>query len=215
MKKFLLFSICVAFFPALVFSQINAVTETGEEVVLNNNGTWKYKEANGLKPDFSAELKENNTPFEKASSSTFLLKSKVTNVGIWLNPKKWMFTKPDEFEDSEYVFELKNEELYALMITERIPIPMETLKEVAYENAKSVSSDLRIVEEEYRTVNGQKLIYLVMAANIQGMDFYYFGYYFSNKKGSVQLLCYTFASLAVEYEQEIEVFLNGFVETEG
>lgn len=191
-------------------AQIKAITENGDEVMLNPNGTWNYVEADNYPV---SGLKLNDKEFEKPSASSFLIKSKTVDVGIYLNPKQWSFKKAESNEDAEYEFQLKNEDAYGMIIAERLSIPLETLKDIAFENAKSVSSDLRIVEQEYRMVNGLKVIYMVMAANVRGKDVYYYGYYYSTEKGSVQLLCYTGASMAQQYEKDILDLLNGLVPT--
>jgi hypothetical protein len=51
-----------------------------------------------------------------------------------------------------------------------------------------------------------------MVGTIQGMRFTYYGYYFSNSNGTIQLLTYTGESLFDYYIEDIELFLNGFVE---
>ena len=47
-----------------------------------------------------------------------------------------------------------------------------------------------------------------MDGTIQGIKFSYFGYYYSDKSGSTQLLVYTASNLADKYKIEIENFLN-------
>jgi len=69
---------------------------------------------------------------------------------------------------------------------------------------------LEVKKEEYRVVNGLKVLYLEMNGTIQGMKFVYMGYYYSDAGGSVQLLTYTFQSLAKEVKPDAMEFLNGF-----
>lgn len=74
------------------FAQIKAVTENGEEVLLYKNKTWSY--VNGKTNDIAvSDIKTNPIRFKKKVSASFLLKSQKTNVGFWLNPKKWAFQK--------------------------------------------------------------------------------------------------------------------------
>ena len=47
---------------------------------------------------------------------------------------------------------------------------------------------------------------------MSGVVFVYYGYYFSNKNGTVQLLTYTSDNLFPFYVEEMEILLNGFVE---
>jgi hypothetical protein len=92
-------------FSLNTFGQIKGVTETGEEVILYNNGTWKYvNDSIILKP----EIKLNEKEFSKDKSSTFLVKSKILNLGVWLNPVKWSFEKGESAESREYKFQEKD-----------------------------------------------------------------------------------------------------------
>ncbi|NJK95666.1 MAG: hypothetical protein HC905_12840 [Bacteroidales bacterium] len=106
---------------------------------------------------------------------------------------------------------MKQKEAYCLLITERIEIPLESLKRIAFENARKVSPEVVLVKEEYRTVNGQKVYCMQLDGIMEGIKFSYFGYYFSYEKGSVQLVSYTTQNLLDEFLPEMENLLNGFV----
>ena len=190
-------------------AQINAVTETGDEVILYHDGTWKYaKDSLSTK----IEIPVNDKQFVKDAQSTFLVKSKKLPIGIWINPKKWSFGKESENEDAEFQFQMKGEDLYAMLIAEKVSIPLESFKNIVLENAKEASPDIKIVKQEYRNVNGIKVLMLQMQGTIQGIKFIYYGYYYSNEKGTIQLLTFTGASLFKEYKNDIELFLNGLVQ---
>lgn len=193
----------------LINAQINAITETGDEVVLYEDGTWKYLNDSIIE---DSEISENDMEFSKDIKSTFLVKSNNLNVGIWINPKKWSFIKGEENDAFEYQFQKKGDDLYAMLISEKMQIPIETLKEIAVENAKSVASDIKIIKEEYRNVNGIQVLMMQMSGTIQGVRFTYYGYYYSNSNGTIQLLTYTGENLIDDYLNDIELYLNGLVE---
>ena len=197
-------------FAKLTFSQINAVTESGDEVVLYQDGTWKY--ANDSTSKVSEEIPVNDGVFTKDKKSTFLVKSKTLNIGIWINPKEWNFTKGKEDDVAEYKFDKKGEDLFAMLISEKTPIPLETLKDIALQNARNAAPDVKIVRQEFRNVNGIKVLMLEMAGTIKGIKFTYYGYYYSNDNGTIQLLTYTGSNLFDDYFKDIELFLNGLVE---
>lgn len=191
-------------------SQTNAVTEYGDQVVLYDDGTWKYTDE---ELNIETEIAENLNPFVKPDKSNFLLKSNQFNVGIWLNSKNWKFTKAKDNEDAEYEVVLKGEDLYGTIITEKVEIPLEALREIALSNAKDVAPDTKIDFEEYRTVNGARVLMLEMSGTISGINFAYKGYYYSNENGTIQIILYTAKNLLKqEYSQQAEDFLNGFVE---
>lgn len=99
-----------------------------------------------------------------------------------------------------------------MLISEKIQIPITELKDIAIENAKSVSSDLKLIKQEYRKVNNIEVLLLQMSAEIKGIKFMYYGYYYSNENGTIQLLTYTSEKLFSGFINEIELFLNGLVE---
>lgn len=191
------------------FTQKVALTETGEQVILYDDGTWVYSESS---ESVVSEIPTSDKKFVKDKSQSFLLKSTRTNLGLWLNGSDWSFTKGETEEDAEYNFQLKGKDLYAMLISEQMEIPLETLRMAALENARSAAPDIKVVSEEYRIVNGQKVLMLHMAGTIEGIKFTYFGYYYSNSSGTVQLITYTGTSLFSEYKSDIEKFLNGLVE---
>ncbi len=210
MKKIIVLIACITLLNP-VFAQKIAVTETGEQVILYDNMTWKYQ--NEEKRDAAAEIPTNPKKFSKSKQATFLLKSNKLNVGFWLNPEKWKFEKATNNPQAEYELHLKEGDLYAMIISEKLEIPLETLKFAAFKNGKDAAPDLQITKEEYRTVNGLKVLLLQMDGTLQGVKFSYYGYYFSNKKGTVQFITYTSQNLLDDYKTMCEELLNGMVET--
>lgn len=190
-------------------AQINAITETGDEVILFDDGTWKYLNDSIIE---NVVIPINEKEFLKDKKSTFLVKSKKLNIGIWINPKSWSFTKGTENDAFEFQFQKKEDDLYAMLISEKVQIPIETLKGIAIENAKDAAPDIKVINEEYRSVNGVQVLMMQMSGTIRGMRFTYYGYYYSNSNGTIQLLTYTGENLFPNYLNDIEEFLNGLVE---
>ena len=135
-------------------------------------------------------------------------------MGVWINPKTWSFEKGAEEDASEYNFQKKGEEIYAMLISERTMIPLLTLRGIAIENARSAAPDIRVLSEEFRTVNGNQVLMMQLAGTIQGLEFVYYGYYFSNENGTVQFVTYCGENLFNEYMADMEAILNGLVEVE-
>ena len=190
-------------------AQVKAVTETGDEVILFQDGTWEYQDKENS-PE--KEIPTNPKDFTRPEDSSFLLKSKRLNLGFWIDPKKWSFQKGTENQDAEYEMELKEGDLYAMIITEKMEVPLQSLKAIAVENGRSVAPDLKVVKEEYRNVNGLKVLLLQMNGTMQGIKFTYYGYYFSSTNGSVQFITYTSQNLIDSFRPECEKLLNGLVE---
>ena len=205
--KTLCLSLFFVFTVTFLSAQEKAVTDTGEEVILYADGTWSYL-------DSESEVKEipvNKKPFEKSKNASFLLKSSRVNLGFWLDPKKWSFKKASNNGDAEYELQLKGGDLYGMIITEKVEVPLETLKDIAIENGRAVAPDLKIVKEEYRTVNGTKVLLIQMNGSTQGIKFSYYGYYYSNSSGTIQFVTYTSQNLLDSYVNDCEELLNGIV----
>lgn len=201
----------VALFTLASFASIaqkKAVTETGEEVILNENGTWKYLNEGATA---KTEIPMNDQKFEKPGKATFLVKSVRTNAGVWIDPSKWSFTKESNNPDVEYQFRAKGGDAYGMLIAEKISIPLENLKKLAFANAQKAAPDIKITKEEYRTVNNNKVLMMEMNGTIQGINFIYSSYYFSNEKGSIQLITFTSANLFGELSKEMGELLNGLI----
>ena len=203
MNKYIFLVICMFSFAASASQK--AVTDEGEIVILNTNGTWVYQNSGAEQND---QIFENTNTFTKGEKLTFDIKSNKSSAKFSINPKAWTFKKGNE--DAEFELQLKDGDLYGLAITERLQIPMPMLAQVAMANALEFAPNAKIVKQEYRIVNGNKVIYMEISGTSQGIKFKYFGYYHSNKSGSTQYIAYTGESLEELYRSDIDDFLNGF-----
>ena len=188
------------------YSQTKAITEFGDNVILFDNATWQY---NNEEFKLTPETKKNPKSFYKSYNSSFLLKSKITNIGIWLNNQEWEFKQATNNNDAEYEFEFKNGDLYAMAIVEEVEIPLESLSKIAYEAMLEAAPNAEIITKEYRNVNGLEVLFMRMNGTMQGINFSYFGYYYSNKSGTIQLVTYSSINLVDKYKNQCEKFLNG------
>ncbi|MEO6130559.1 MAG: hypothetical protein ABIQ02_01835 [Saprospiraceae bacterium] len=208
MKKIFFLVGCLALsLPS--FSQLSAVTQTGDEVILYDDGTWVYAHKDSIN---TSEITTNPQKFAKGDSSSFLLKSTRINVGAYINPKKWTFKKAGETEAAEYEINHTDLGLYGMMITEKLDLPLESLANIALDNARDAAPDVRVMQKEYRYINGLKVLMMRMTGTIQDIKFSYYGYYYSTPKGATQFLVYSSEDIVNENIGEIEQLLNGLVE---
>ena len=199
----ILLTLCVLTIKS--YSQTNAITEFGDNIILYENGTWQYKDGN----PFKTPATKNSKSYYKPRGSSFLLKSKKTNMGVWLNSKEWEFTNVTNNVDSEYDFNFKNGDLYGSAIVEETKIPLETMGEIAIQNMIAVAPDAKVTTKEYRNVNGLEVLSMTIEATIQGIEFTYYGYYYSNDSGTIQLITFTSRNLMKKYKNKAEELLNG------
>lgn len=193
---------------SLTHAQQKAVTENGDEVILYGDNTWEYVYAD----DEELNIPTNDKVFKKGEASTFLLKCSKVKVGFWLDPKLWSFKKATENPDAEYELQLKDGDLYGMILAEKIEIPLVSLRSIALENGRMAAPDLKVMKEEYRTVNGLNVLFMQMNGTMQGIKFSYYGYYFTSSQGTVQFITYTSQNLLKEYVDDCELLLNGIVE---
>lgn len=205
--KYLL-SFTLLLFLSTLNAQQNAITENGDEVILYDDNTWAFVNDS---LNVAEEIPVNSQAFTKSKKSSFLVKSKTTNFGVYINPKDWGFTKGENNPDAEYEFQAKGKDLYGMFIAEKTPIQVEGLADIAFENAKSALSQVKRTKIEYRTINDVEVIHMRMEGIISGINIVYYGYYFSNDTGSVQLITYTSTALFDEYKSVMDDLLNGLV----
>ena len=206
MKK--LFVTILLLLAATSYASQKAITDTGEEVILNSDGTWEYSD-NAQKATNTIET--NKKKFEKPRNSSFLLKSIKNNSAYWINTDKWSFGKAKGNAEAEYEFKLKGKDLYGMAITEGAEIPLESLANIALSNARGIAPDAKSVKQEFRIVNGKKVIYMEIDCTVEGMKVAYLGYYYSDVSGATQLVTYTGTNLVDKYKSEINNLLNGLV----
>ncbi len=209
MRLFTLFLTSLLVFPVLADQQ--AITDTGKTVILKDDGTWIY--ADGQTPE-QANAKEIPTiaePFSRSEKANFQVKSTRNNTAYWIDTSHWSFSKGESNESAEYQFRLKKQDLYAMAIAEGFSVPLLNLADIALENARKVAPDAVVTHREYRMVNGIKVLYMEMSGTTQGIKFTYMGYYYSNDKGSTQLITYTATHLADKLRPMATEFLNGLV----
>jgi hypothetical protein len=188
--------------PAIGQQPMTATTDSGRKVLLYPDGTWKYKD----KPTTPAS---NLKSYAKSPSATDKLVLNQGKVIFNFDPEKWKKdVRPQE--PGEHGFTLVAGDGYAKVISERIQMPLATLKHIALENAKQAAPDAHLATEEKRLVNGKEVLCMQVKGTVEGIPFVYLGYYYSGTEGSVQVITFTAENLFNESRKEFEEFLNGF-----
>jgi hypothetical protein len=192
---------------AVQAAQQRAVTDKGDEVVLESDGTWRYVQPPKEQPSAVAV---NERRYVRAPAATFAVKSLRNNASVYIDPKRWTFQKGNAAHENEYSFRLAGGDLYARLITERMNIPLESLPTIALNNLKSVAPDAEVVKQEYRWVNDRKVLHMQMRGTTSGIKAAYYGYYYSDESGTSQLVVFTAQNLMPTLAREADDFLNGF-----
>lgn len=185
----------------LAAGEISATTDAGEQVILFPDGTWEYA---------SQQAKGQESDAAVPANADASLESERQKYAIYYDDSKW--SQVDKLaEVAEFSLLHATGDGFALSIFDRIPIPLENLKNIALNNARGAAPDVEIVEQRRVTVNGQEMLRLKMQGTIEGISFTYFGHYASGNWGALQFLTYTATPLFEEYQQDFLELLNGLV----
>ncbi|MFO1372841.1 MAG: hypothetical protein U1F42_10785 [Candidatus Competibacteraceae bacterium] len=138
-------------FPVL--AQEKAVTESGKKILLYPDGTWKPEQT-------SSEAPTKSGAYSRPVSATAKADINRGKYFIYYDPKKWRQKGSEEGGRSS--FEYIHGDCGAIIIAERLQIPLESLKEIAIQNAKKAAPDASVSSEEMRTVNGKQVLVLQM-----------------------------------------------------
>ncbi len=212
MKKLIILTILL--FSYYTEAQTKALTDDGKEVVLFENGTWKFVNESDAKT--LETIATNEHIFEKDKNASFLLKSKKLNSGIYFDPKAWKTTSLLKSPYLEYTFlNSENEGIIGMFISENLEIPtLKNLKDLQVSLIEKRADYFKLKESEYRTVNGLKVLYMRYIANTKGMDFEYEGYFYLTEEGYSSVLVYSLQKYFDQNKPKLDAFINGIVKTE-
>ncbi|QOW09330.1 hypothetical protein Q73A0000_02630 [Kaistella flava (ex Peng et al. 2021)] len=192
------------------FSQTKGLTDDGKEVVLFDNGTWKFVNESDAKT--LETITTNDSLFEKSKDASFLMRSKKMDMGIYFNPKKWKVISQTSSPYMEYMFHntVNDTQLVGFLITEKIEIPtLKNLKDIVILNIQKSADFFRLKESEYRTVNGLKVLYLRYIANAKGVDFEYIANYYINDSGYCGVVAFSTQKNFDKNFPQMQELLNG------
>lgn len=170
-----------------------AKTEDGKDVILRDDGTWSYVDQ-----------------AKKDKKAKEVYKGKRGGFIISMTPGGWKKIKEPSSPATEVEFKHKDGDVIALVVAERLSIPLETLKTAVVGNLRKRDKDAKIREEKKRTVNGTEVIFMTVDAKVQGIPLTYMYYLYSGEAGSIQIITATGQNLFKEYRADMEAFMNGF-----
>jgi hypothetical protein len=179
--------------------QVLTSTPTGE---FDRNFKGLTDFLNGLEVS-DKDLPPAGTEAELALNST---------ISVKYDQKKWK--RREVVEAGRFSFAHSSGDGYALVTFERWPVPVDTLPDIALKRVRETDPEASIVFREKRRVSGVDVWFLKIEAVISSIPFTYYGYYYGDKNGTVQVLAYTARTLISEYDKEFMTFLNGLVVSE-
>lgn len=197
-------------------SQIKALTEDGREVVLLENKTWRF--VNETDEKTLSDIQTNETPVIKSSASTFLMRSKKVDAGIYINPKKWKTIKMSVLPTAEYTFQSlidPSTMILGSLMSENAPIQtLKNLRDILLGSIQSKADYFKLNKSEYRTVNGIKVLFIDYSLNTSGMDFHYIGNYYLTEDGYCNVVVFSYEKDFEKNQSEMLHLINGLVKTD-
>lgn len=141
------------------------------------------------------------------------LKEKNQMYQVQVNKNKWSYSDKNKFDlnsDATFEFVHKNDDAYAMVISERITFDsVDKLMEFVVGNLYEGADSVEILDVDDRVVNGKEVSYLKTKAILNGLNLIYEGYYYTGKSGTIQFSAWTGENLFKEYEQDMIDLLNG------
>ena len=204
-----IFIFCLLLLNTAAFSQVRGLTDDGKEVVLFDNGTWKFVNESDAKT--LETIMTNDFVFKKNKDATSLMRSKKMDVGVYFNPEIWKASREKIGPYVEYMFRANSEDqLVGLMITEKIQIKtLKNLKDILLTSVQKSADYFRLKESEYRNVNGLKILYLRYIANTKGLDFEYVANYYLSDFGYCGIVAFASQSNFDKNSTQLQDLLNG------
>ncbi len=211
MKHFFFLVVFLSGF-AIAYAQTTvAITVTGDTVLLNDNGTWTFKNKHSSKSELE-QIPASTIVYKKPETATKMVEGGKGVYQVWYDTKTWTKVSASKHnKDAELAFEMNNKLAFSMVIYEKLEIPVETLLDVAFDNAKESGQNMKVTLKEYREVNGKKVALMQMEGEVEGIKITYYSYYYSNHNGTWQFHTYTMSSFFKQFKSKMEDLLNGFI----
>ena len=177
---------------------LRATTQDGRKVILKPDGTWSY-EAGGA----AATTTSRQAPASATMTETF----PRGNFRIRYDDKKWAAEKDPD--GTKWRFILRGEDAQALVIPEGFSASTNAMKQIALDNMRKVASEIKVVKEEVRKVNGRDVLFMQVDATLKEIFFSYYYYIYGDKQGVIQVIGFTTPAAQARYEADIIDLLNG------
>ncbi|MGE4183211.1 MAG: hypothetical protein AB7J34_25615 [Limisphaerales bacterium] len=103
-------------------------------------------------------------------------------------------------------------DLWFMVVSERIEIPVEKMPDIGLQNARSMDPDVIVTRRGSRTVNGRRMLFQEMEGTFNGIPLTFVGHYYSSPIGTFQLLGWTGRNLIDEKRDELDQLVSGFTE---
>jgi hypothetical protein len=166
-----------------------------------------YGKIKGLVSDQIAPRTVATTTFGMPPEATAQLTLLLGHASVSFNPAAWKETR--SADAGKRTFQHARGGGFAMIVAEGIETPIEQLRDRALANMRQTATDVQVISEQQRHVNGTDVLSLQTNVTVQGVPFTYLGYYYGGTSGTVQVVTYAERATFENYQREFEAFLNG------
>jgi len=129
------------------------------------------------------------------------------STSVMYDHKKW---KQDlSSEDDSYTFSYLTDDVSAVVISNRLPIPLDIVPGFVLAGFQTADPTATILSKEKRSVNGTEMWFIKMDGHVDNVPLTYWGYFYTSKDGMVGAITISRKTASSEYEKDRMEFLNG------
>jgi hypothetical protein len=142
----------------------------------------------------------------KPASATTRIKAPAGDFTLWIDSSIW---KQDKTDGNKLTFTRAKGDAFGMLLAEQISIPIEILKNIVLQNLRSAGSNVEVLSEDRRNVNGREILHMQLSATIQQIPFIYHAYIYGGSSGTLQVMAGTIKGTRSVTDSDLIQFLDG------
>jgi len=144
-----------------------------------------------------------------ANPAKSIVTGEYGTYSIEYDPSTWVLQREVSNKDSEYEFHHSNGDAYAMLIYEKIQIPLNVLETAAIENLESAASDVKVLSREIIQLGDKTILSIQCEATITKVPVVYRAYLSSGEQGTLQFVTGISKYSFDEYQHDCQTLLRG------
>lgn len=157
----------------------------GAEIILHDNFTWSFKDAEGGAATEAMVLDLIKSPDQKK-----IFKSPSGKYSIYFDPSIWHQTKELNASAETNFINISNDG-YAMALFDGLYISLEKMKNIVIVNAQNIDKNAALINSQACTVNGTPGLIVTYTAENQGLKFIFYSLIVAAEKGTLQFSFFT------------------------
>ena len=175
-------------------------------VVSNFSGEQRAPEYKS--PD--ARFPVNPFPYKRPQNAYHYLEEPNGRFRLWYDGLAWQPISDENGQLSMALLPSRGQALALLTIVDQ-SVDLKALIEQTVDDAATVSSQVRLVSQEFRTVNDRFLLFVRIDGLLQNQNYTYYSYYRKAPDHTLQLTVYAPREVFLSFQAQIADLLNGLV----